>query len=154
MTGVQTCALPISASPILEDARSVWGFVQVSRSTAPLRASIQTTWLTLVGAAGLVLAGSALGALVVARQIARPVRALTVATRAVAAGDLALYVQPSGPIETRVLADSFNRMSTQVRETLAHREVLRCGVRRARKAPVLVILAGQGGPGLARGRRG
>ena len=111
-----------SAAPIREDVRLVVGFVQVSHDASEVAEAIRTLWLTLVGGAALVLGGSAAGALLVARQIARPVQALTAATEAVAGGDLNRSVTPAGPAETRRLADAFNHMSAQVRQTLALQE--------------------------------
>jgi len=67
----------------------------------------------LLGAAGATLAALLLGR-VLARAIARPVRDLTAATHAVAAGDLGRQVEVRSDDELGELAQAFNRMSAEL----------------------------------------
>lgn len=145
-----------AAAPILEDARTVWGFVQVSRPTDDVAHSVRTMWFTLAAAAALVLGASAAVSLMIARQIARPVQALTLATEAVAGGDLNRSVVPSGPRETQRLADAFNRMSAQVRATLTQQEAFVANAAHELRSPLasmqlrleMIDAHGQADPGL------
>ena len=128
-----------AAAPIIEDVREVVGFVQVSRPSAELWQRIKTTWLTLLGAATGALVLAIVGSVLVARQITRPVRALTVAAQGVAGGDLNRVVVPSGPRETQGLAHAFNTMSTTVRETLAQQEAFVANAAHELKSPLASI---------------
>lgn len=128
-----------AAAPIIEDVRQVVGFVQVSRPAAPLWRRVQGTWLTLGGAAAGALVLAVAGSLLVAREITRPVRALTRAAQAVAGGDLNRVVEPSGPSETQRLADAFNRMSATVRETLAQQEAFVANAAHELRSPLASI---------------
>jgi signal transduction histidine kinase len=68
--------------------------------------------LALTGAAAVAFA--AVGGLAAAAAIARPLRALTGAARAVAAGRLHEQVRPDGPAEVKELAQAFNEMAGEV----------------------------------------
>lgn len=73
-------------------------------------------------AVALVLLGTALAigaSILFARRAARPVIALTGATRSVAAGDLTAVVDPVGADEARHLAESFNDMVANLRRLSA-----------------------------------
>jgi signal transduction histidine kinase len=79
--------------------------------------------LVLVFLAGaLALALIVLGAAVAARAVARPMRAITVAARGIAAGDYSRRATPSGSSETQELAGAFN---TMIDEVLHQRQVER-----------------------------
>jgi signal transduction histidine kinase len=88
----------------------------------PLYAEIRRTWLSLLAAAGVVLAATALVSLVLARQVAGPIRSLTTVTEAVASGHLDQQVAPAGPDEVERLGRAFNRMAGQIREMLARQQ--------------------------------
>jgi len=80
-----------------------------------LNASILRTGLLLL--AGLVI--SALGALALARGMARPIRILDEGARRIGAGDLDQQIVVRTGDELEGLADQFNRMTAQLRESYA-----------------------------------
>ena len=82
---------------------------------AKLDASIARTGALLV--AGLVL--SALAAWALARSMVRPIRTLDAGARRIGAGDLEQTIDVRTGDELEGLADQFNRMSTQLRESYA-----------------------------------
>jgi len=80
-----------------------------------LNASIVRTGLLLL--VGLVI--SALGALALARGMVRPIRTLDEGARRIGAGDLDQKIEIRTGDELEGLADQFNRMSAQLRESYA-----------------------------------
>ncbi len=113
------------AAPIMEvedEEKELKGIVQLSVPMAPLYAEMRRTWVTLVGAGGVVLVAMALVSLLLARQVASPIRSLTVVTQAMADGDLDQQVRPAGPDEIQRLGRAFNRMAERVREMLARQQ--------------------------------
>ena len=87
----------------------------VSEVYAKLDASILRTGLLLL--AGLVI--SALGALALARGMVRPIRTLDEGARRIGAGDLDQQIVVRTGDELQGLADQFNRMTAQLRESYA-----------------------------------
>jgi signal transduction histidine kinase len=83
-----------------------------------LNASIARAGLLVV--AGLVI--SALAAWVLARGMARPIRTLTEGAQRIGAGDLDQAIVVRTGDELEALADHFNRMTTQLRESYASLE--------------------------------
>ena len=87
----------------------------VAEVYAKLDASILRTGLLLL--AGLVI--SALGALALARGMVRPIRTLDEGARRIGAGDLDQQIVVRTGDELEALADQFNRMTAQLRESYA-----------------------------------
>ncbi len=113
------------AAPIIaveDEAKELKGIVQLSVPMAPLYTEMRHTWASLVGAGGMVLVATALVSLLLARQVAGPIRNLTVVTEAMAAGELDQQVKPTGPAEIERLGRAFNRMAGRVREMLARQQ--------------------------------
>ncbi|MFO1397370.1 MAG: ATP-binding protein [Burkholderiales bacterium] len=90
----------------------------VAEVTAKLNASILRTGLLLL--AGLVI--SALGALALARGMARPIRTLSEGAQRIGQGNLDQRIEVRTGDELEALADRFNRMSAQLRESYADLE--------------------------------
>lgn len=131
--------LPIDTEPILgefEDASGDWLFtgltIQGRNSGAAVLVAEQPVMRTLAEALLIFrdtlatpLAQAALVGLLVAlvlsafisRSLANGLQSLSEAAHAVARGDYAWKVKPSGPPEVRDVADAFNRMSQQVHDT-------------------------------------
>jgi two-component system sensor histidine kinase BaeS len=84
-----------------------------SESQAMFNASVGRV---IVVALAIAVASSIVLALLVARQIARPLRALGQAARRIADGDYAARVPREGPEEITRLADSFNEMAIALEE--------------------------------------
>jgi two-component system phosphate regulon sensor histidine kinase PhoR len=78
----------------------------------------RTFWFVAlgVGAAGVLVAA------LFARGLARPLGELTAAAQRVEGGDFAARVYPRGQDEVAVLGHAFNKMTVQLRETLARAE--------------------------------
>ena len=91
--------------------------VEISETEAfrPARTLLLTILLFGAGMAVVVLAV----AWVIARQIARPIAAMTKTATLIAAGDLDHTVDVSSRDETGLLADAFNRMTGSLRDALA-----------------------------------
>ncbi len=87
----------------------------VAEVYAKLNASILRTGLLLL--AGLVV--SAIVALVLARGMVRPIRTLSEGARRIGEGDLDQRIEINTGDELEALADRFNRMSTQLKESYA-----------------------------------
>ena len=87
----------------------------VSEVFAKLNASILRTGLLLL--AGLIL--SAIGALVLARGMVRPIRTLSAGAQRIGEGNLDQTIEVRTGDELEALANRFNRMSVQLRESYA-----------------------------------
>lgn len=110
------------AAAVTEAERKVIGFVQLSVPMAPIYAQTRQTWLSLLTAGSVVVLATALVSLLLARQIARPVEALTAISEEIAAGRLEQQVIPSGPDEIQRLGRAFNRMAERVRDMLTRQQ--------------------------------
>lgn len=115
----RTLGRPILATalPVLRDGR-IAGAVRVTQSVYAADRAVGRATLGLAAVGGVVLLlGLAVGALL-ARQIARPVRALEHAARRLAAGELDARAGVEGSAEQRSLAHSFNDMADRLASAL------------------------------------
>lgn len=94
------------------------GIVRLSISMVPIQAEVRSTWAKLIGTGTVILTITILVSLRLARWISIPLRTLTLATEAVAAGNLDQTVPSVGPEEVRRLAQTFNRMAERVKHLL------------------------------------
>lgn len=92
-----------------------------------------------VGMAGGTLLGLLLG-VVLARTLTRPIRELTVATRAVAQGDLEQQVPVRSADELGELARAFNQMSTDLAQSSQLRRQMTADIAHDLRTPLSVIL--------------
>lgn len=92
-----------------------------------------------IGAIGAAVISLLLGILLT-RAITRPIRELTSATRAVAAGDLNHKVSVRSGDELGELATSFNRMSTELARSLDLRRQMTADIAHELRTPISVIL--------------
>lgn len=126
------------------------GYVQVTVPMGPIYADAQQAQFTLVGAGALVLIVTALASLVLARQIAGPVRNLTTTSEAIAQGHLEQRVRPAGPDEIQRLGRAFNLMAARVSDMLARQEEFVSNAAHELRSPLtsirlrLEILLGRG----------
>jgi len=103
------------AYPIMVEGRK-WGTARVGVSRGRMEALIRDTRRQLYGlGAATILLGGVLASLV-ARRIARPVKALAGGAEAIARGDLHQRIVPAGHDEIGQLAIAFNHMATQLGE--------------------------------------
>jgi signal transduction histidine kinase len=107
-----------TAVPILRHGRTD-GAVRVTQSVAAVHSAVKRTLGGLALIAGVVLAMGLLAGLVIARQIALPMRRLTTAARRIAHGDLDVRAPVEGSVEQRSLAQSFNEMTDKLSRAVA-----------------------------------
>lgn len=113
---------PFSSGEVLTATASIptlgWHvFVQqpIGEAFAPLYSSILRTAILLI--VGVVLA--VLASLILARRMVSPIEALEMGTARVAQGDLATPIEIRTGDELETLAEEFNRMTAQLRESYA-----------------------------------
>ena len=106
-----------TAVPVLDEGR-VAGAVRITQRTTAVTSAVRRAVWGIVAVAALVLLAGLAVAVLVAGQLARPVRRLAAAADAVAAGDLDTRVPEEGPPEHRRLASAFNAMTGRVQRTL------------------------------------
>lgn len=113
--------------PVTQGA-SVAGFAPVPRlawvvvdevPTAVAYAALTRLTAVFIVLSGILVGAILLASVVLARRIVKPVRELTVAAGAVAAGRLATRIEPEGNDEIAGLANAFNEMAGRVSESLA-----------------------------------
>src|SRR5437667_6179006 len=114
-TDLAGTAVLTSVAPIEPLKWNVFVEQPVSEVYAKLNASIVRTGLMLL--AGLVI--SAIGALALARGMVRPIRTLDEGARRIGAGELDQKIEVKTGDELEGLADQFNRMTSQLRESYA-----------------------------------
>ncbi|WP_083618667.1 ATP-binding protein [Planktothrix serta] len=100
------------------------GAVSVGLSTAPLYKKMEE-----VRTQGIIVALIAAGAgtslaLFISRSITEPLQQMTIATQQLAAGDLSRKIEINSQDELKVLADSFNSMTDQLRDLIQSKEQL------------------------------
>ncbi|MDT4933626.1 MAG: hypothetical protein QOK11_1518 [Pseudonocardiales bacterium] len=104
--------------PILRAGRPD-GAVRVTQSVNAVHRAVRRTLGGLGLIAGVVLLLGLAAGIVLARQIARPMRRLTDAARRIANGDLEVRAPVEGSSEQRSLARSFNEMTDKLSRALA-----------------------------------
>lgn len=131
-------------SPIVVDEQTV-GYV-VGTGFAADQDELTQTYLArinqmlIISAAAAGAASLALG-LLLARSISRPVRQLTVASRAMAKGNLGQAVNVRSEDEIGELADSFNRMSADLERASQVRRQMTADIAHELRTP-LTVMAG------------
>jgi signal transduction histidine kinase len=107
-----------TAVPVLRGGRPA-GAVRVTQSVDAVGRAVNRTYGGLGLIAIVVLALGLVAGLVLARQIAQPMRRLTDAARRIARGDLEARAPVEGSSEQRSLAQSFNEMTDKLGRALA-----------------------------------
>jgi signal transduction histidine kinase len=99
--------------------------VEVSRDVSATASFLSALRLVLFGSGGLALLAALAGSLLLARQIARPLREMELATGAIAGGDFARRLPVTSQDEVGRLAESINRMARDLaRLEAARREFI------------------------------
>ena len=133
------------AVPIVADGREVGRLAFVGGGDRTLLDQSEAVFLRRVGEA---VTWGALGASLIAlligiflaRTIARPVRALTMATEIVAQGDLGYQAPVSGHDEIGQLGRSFNRMSADLAHASRQRRQMTADIAHDLRTPLSIIL--------------
>ena len=102
-----------TAVPVLERGRPA-GAVRVTQSVGAVQRATRRVILELAALGVIVLILGLLAGLVVARELARPVRRLDGAARRLAGGELEVRVPVEGAREQRSLARAFNDMAARL----------------------------------------
>lgn len=111
-----------TAVPILERGLPA-GVVRVTQSVSAVNRAVRTSILDLAALAGVVLLLGLVAGALIAQQIARPIRRLDRAARAVEGGDLDTAVAIEGTTEQRSLARAFNEMTRRIKRMVrAHQD--------------------------------
>ncbi len=100
-----------AARPVTGADGQIMAVVEVSRDVSAAESFLSALRLVLVGSGALALLAALLLSLILARQIARPLRQMESATRAVAAGDLDRRLPITSHDEVGRLAASINQMA-------------------------------------------
>ena len=120
--------VPVAVSPTVPDggpasasaeasAPAERAMVVCARAYAPVQARIAEAQKRGLMVSGLLLGGAVVVVMVIGRRLVRPLHRLVEGTERVAAGDLNTHVDVGRRHdELRLLADSFNRMTGQLRE--------------------------------------
>ncbi len=112
------------AGKAVKVGRQRLGAVSVGLRTAPLEAKMAAVRNQgLMAALAAATAGTSL-ALFLSRSITEPLKQMTAATQRLAEGDLTQKITISSQDELKLLADSFNSMTDQLRELLESKENL------------------------------
>jgi signal transduction histidine kinase len=129
VTAVRPAALAFSSEPGgMLPAREVVGLARVGLSLKPAREQLDEVLSTgLYLTAFLLLLGAA-ASLLIARRISNPVLALVDGADQIRAGNLDVRIDVASSDEIGLLADSFNRMAAELRETMAKIESLNRGL--------------------------
>jgi signal transduction histidine kinase len=106
-----------TATPIRHNGRPV-GAVRITQSVGSVHRAVRRTigGLALIGVVVLLL--GLVAGLVIAGQVARPLRRLNAAVRRIASGDLTARAPVEGSSEQRSLARSFNEMTERLAAAL------------------------------------
>jgi PAS domain S-box-containing protein len=107
-----------------------WGTVRVGLSRRRMDAEIAETRQELVALSAVTLLVGGLGAALVARRIARPVRQFAAGAEAVARGELDQWIAPAGSDELGQLALAFNHMTAELRHQRGALETAHAELRR------------------------
>ncbi len=107
-----------TAAPVLHAGRTV-GAVRVTQSVSAVNHAVHTAILGLALLGGVVLLLGLVAGVLIAGQLARPIRRLDHAARQVADGALDTRVPVEGSSEQRSLAQTFNAMTQRIERLLA-----------------------------------
>lgn len=132
------------AIPIMVEGEEVGRFIAgrdaLAVSTSGEEFLDRITRVLLIGVLGAAGVAALLG-LVLARNLTKPLRELTAATRAVAAGDLEQQVPVRSKDELGQLAESFNQMNANLARARDLRQQMTADIAHELRTPLSVILA-------------
>ncbi len=107
-----------TAAPVLHGGRTI-GAVRVTQSVAAVDHAVRTAIVGLALLGGVVLLLGLVAGVLIAGQLARPIRRLDLAARQVTEGALDTRVPVEGSSEQRSLAQTFNAMTERIDRLLA-----------------------------------
>lgn len=113
--------------------------VEVSRDVGDVQIFLSVLRLVLAGAGGLALVAALIASLLLARQMARPLRQMETATRAIAAGDFGRRLAITRADEIGRLAASVNQMAADLARLEAARREFIAKVSHDLRTPLTAI---------------
>lgn len=114
-----------AARPVSKADGTVLAVVEVSRDIGQAQSFLGVLRLVLAGAGALALVAALVASLLLARQVARPLRQMEEATQDIASGDLSRRLMVTSEDEIGRLATSINRMAADLaRLEAARREFI------------------------------
>lgn len=113
--------------------------VQLSVPMTDLRAGVRATWLRLITAGLVVTLLSILASVFVARQIIRPIQALTAAANQLAAGDLGTRLDLDRQDELGQLAAAFDHMASEIGKLLGRERAFVANASHELRSPLTAI---------------
>ncbi len=115
------------------------GVVQLSIPMSSLQADIRSIWLLLLTAGLVVALLSVLASVLIARQIIRPIQALTTAANQLAAGDLSTRLDLERQDELGELAAAFDHMAAEIGNLLARERAFVANASHELRSPLTAI---------------
>lgn len=131
-----------TGTPIIVDGQTVGYVIEIPLRVRPtIRNSFMTAFYRLLGVGSLAatLVALVLG-IVLARSLTDPLREMTLATEAMAQGELAQQIPVRSRDELGVLARSFNQMSSQLVRARDARRQMTADIAHELRTPLSVIL--------------
>lgn len=114
-----------AARPVMAVDATVLAVVEVSRDATEARAFLGVLRLVVLGAGSLALVVALIASMLLARQMARPLRQMEAATQAIAAGEFQTRLSASSEDEIGRLSASINRLAADLaRLEAARREFI------------------------------
>lgn len=98
----------------------------------------RTLWI-LIGIAALIASAVGLVGLILARNLARPIKVLTQAAGQMETGDLSVRVNPSGPEEFFRLAEAFNSMASRLQSNVNELRAFVANASHELRTPLTVV---------------
>jgi len=129
------------AAPVIVQGRTV-GTVSLTYPHEAVVAGRPVAWSWVLGAAVLALAAALAAGVIAARQLTRPVLALTAATRTFAAGDRDARPTSRGVGELGELADAFDEAALAVQVAESDRRQMAADVAHELRTPLAALQAG------------
>lgn len=117
----------------------VVGAVRISRPASTVDDEVRGRVIGIVSVGAISLFAVALAAVALASFIARPIRRLTGAAQRLAAGDLDVRADKTGPSEVRELAAMFNTMAARLSATLEHQRAFSGEVSHQLRTPLTAL---------------
>jgi signal transduction histidine kinase len=137
---VDTGSAGFAATPAVfaDEQRAV---VLAVADDSAMNLGLGTRLIALAGVCALLLVGAGLGAWLLARRTARPIRELAATADSIAAGDLSARAVPSQIAEVDDVGHALNRLATRVQELLDEERAAAAELAHQLRTPLTVLAA-------------
>ena len=117
----------------------VTGILRLGLPMEATLAGVQRSVLILFGVALIIAAGVSIFGWWLAKNLARPIQVLTLATEHMELGDLGVRVKPSGPQELQHLAEAFNNMASRLQSNVNELRAFVANASHELRTPLTVV---------------